>query len=150
MKNKLKKESVTISKKGPIKAPKKVHSVGIIKNKVSLGRQTSSFSQVTLPPKSNSIVSLDNKVISSTPNSMILSTSNNQEDRTSKIESKFTNKKRNIPCDISPVIKPKGTNSKKLTNQCLQKYTHLNIKKRFRLVFRSTARRRENIIPYST
>ncbi|KYM81861.1 hypothetical protein ALC53_07653 [Atta colombica] len=114
VKNKLKKRSelIVVNKRGPMKA---VHSLdNIQKRRASFGRQAPS--QITTPPKSNKVIPLGNKIISSTPNStdnyympkkpskskpIASSTPDGQNSKSVSLIS--VNKKRNLSCDISPV-----------------------------------------------
>ncbi|EGI65574.1 hypothetical protein G5I_05964 [Acromyrmex echinatior] len=113
VKNKLKKRSDVINKRGPMKA---VHPLdNIQKRRASFGRQAPS-SQITTPPKSDKAIPSDNKIISSTPNStdnyympkkpskskpIASSTPDGQNSKSVPLIS--ANKKRNLSCDISPV-----------------------------------------------
>ncbi|XP_011685031.1 PREDICTED: uncharacterized protein LOC105448247 isoform X2 [Wasmannia auropunctata] len=111
VKNKLKKRSDVVNKRGPVKA---VHPVDNMKKRASLGRQTQS-SRVTTPPKSSKATSSGSKIISSTPNSTdncympkkptkskpIASSTPDQNSAGVPLAS--ANKKRNFSCDISPV-----------------------------------------------
>ncbi|XP_077266307.1 uncharacterized protein LOC143899700 [Temnothorax americanus] len=112
VKNKLKKRSDVVSKRGPMKA---VHPVDNMQNKrASVARQRTSF-QVTTPPNSDKTTPLGNKMISSTPNSdnnrvpkksakskpIASSTPDGQKSENAPLTS--VNKKRNLSCDISPV-----------------------------------------------
>ncbi|XP_071555122.1 uncharacterized protein [Temnothorax nylanderi] len=112
VKNKLKKKSDVVSKRGPMKA---VHPVDNMQNKrASVARQTPS-SQITTPPNSDKTTPLGNKIISSTPNSdnncmpkksakskpIASSTPDGQNSKNAPLTS--VNKKRNLSCDISPV-----------------------------------------------
>ncbi|XP_018374920.1 PREDICTED: uncharacterized protein LOC108768813 isoform X2 [Trachymyrmex cornetzi] len=113
VKNKLKKRSDVVNKRGPMKA---VHPVdNIQKRRASVGRQAPS-SQITTPPKSDKAIPSGNKIISSTPNStdnyympkkpskskpIASSTPDGQNSKSAPLIS--ANKKRNLSCDISPV-----------------------------------------------
>ncbi|XP_024879202.1 uncharacterized protein LOC112459375 [Temnothorax curvispinosus] len=112
VKNKLKKRSDVVSKRGPMKA---VHPVDNMQNKrASVARQRTSF-QITTPPNSDKTTPLGNKIISSTPNSdnncvpkksakskpIASSTPDGQKTKNAPLTS--VNKKRNLSCDISPV-----------------------------------------------
>ncbi|XP_071631125.1 uncharacterized protein [Temnothorax longispinosus] len=112
VKNKLKKRSDVVSKRGPMKA---VHPVDNMQNKrASVARQRTSF-QITTPPNSDKTTPLGNKIISSTPNSdnncvpkksakskpIASSTPDGQKSKNAPLTS--VNKKRNLSCDISPV-----------------------------------------------
>ncbi|XP_012233947.1 serine-rich adhesin for platelets-like [Linepithema humile] len=122
VKNKLKKKSEVINKKGPMKAVHPVDSMQ--KKRASIGRHTSS-SQST-PPKVNKSTSRS-KIISSTPNSIdnnyympkkptkskpvASSTPDGHNSKTLGAQIMSTNKKRNISCEISPVTMHANTNS---------------------------------------
>ncbi|XP_012539729.1 uncharacterized protein LOC105838594 [Monomorium pharaonis] len=112
VKNKLKKRSDIINKKGPIRA---VHPVdNMQKNRASIGRKMSS--QIITPPKSNKITPLGNKIVSSTPTDnnyympkksakskpIASSTPDSQNNKNAPLTASV-NKKRNLSCDISPV-----------------------------------------------
>ncbi|XP_011643221.1 GATA zinc finger domain-containing protein 14-like isoform X2 [Pogonomyrmex barbatus] len=116
VKNKLKKRSDVINKKGPLKA---VHPVdNMQKKEASLGRQTMSSQQVITPPKLDKNTSSGNKIISSTPNSIgnnyympkksarskpVASSTPDGQNAKSTPQLTTSNKKRNLSCDISPV-----------------------------------------------
>ncbi|XP_072757693.1 uncharacterized protein [Anoplolepis gracilipes] len=116
VKNKLKKRTDVVNKRGPMKA---VHPVDNMQKKGALfGKQTTPSSQTITPPKSDKATS-SGKIISSTPNSMdgksyvakksarskpvASSTPDGQNNKASSAQLTSANKKRNLSCDISPV-----------------------------------------------
>ncbi|KYM93823.1 hypothetical protein ALC62_15524 [Cyphomyrmex costatus] len=125
VKNKLKKKSDLVNKKGPIKA---VHPVdNMKKRRVSLEKQAS-FSKIITPPKSDKATPSSNKIISSTPNSIdnyhmpkkskskpiASSTPDGQNSKIVPLNN--ANKKRNLSFDISPVttyVNMNGSNERK-------------------------------------
>ncbi|KYN44659.1 hypothetical protein ALC56_00653 [Trachymyrmex septentrionalis] len=114
VKNKLKKRSDVVNKRGPMKA---VHPLdNIQKRRASFGRQAPSSHHIITPPKSDKAIPSGNKIISSTPNStdnyympkkpsqskpIASSTPDGQNSKSAPLLS--ANKKRNLSCDISPV-----------------------------------------------
>lgn len=115
VKNKLKKRTDIVNKRGPMKA---VHPVDNMQKKGTLiVKQTTPSSQTITPPKSDKTTPC-RKIVSSTPNSMddkyymakksarsqpvASSTPDDQNSKASKAKLS-ANKKRNLSCDISPV-----------------------------------------------
>ncbi|XP_070153122.1 putative leucine-rich repeat-containing protein DDB_G0290503 [Polyergus mexicanus] len=115
VKNKFKKRTDVVNKRGPMKA---VHPVDNMQKKGTLiGKQTTPSSQTITPPKSDKTTPC-RKIVSSTPNSMddkymakksarsqpiASSTPDDQNSKASKAKLTSANKKRNLSCDISPV-----------------------------------------------
>ncbi|CAL1682192.1 unnamed protein product [Lasius platythorax] len=136
VKNKLKKRTDVVNKRGPMKA---VHPVDNMQKKGALfGKQTTSSSQTVTPPKSDKTTP-SGKIISSTPNSMdnkyiakksvrskpvASSTPDSQNSKASSAQLTSANKKRNLSCDISPVtayVNMSGSDERKESPKKLSK-----------------------------
>ncbi|XP_011350072.2 uncharacterized protein LOC105286669 [Ooceraea biroi] len=129
VKNRLKKRSSVINKKGPMKA---LHPVNNVQKRASLGKRAAPSSSTVTPPKSDKVAAFGSKIISSTPNSVdsnhcmlrkparsnpvASSTPNGQNGKASSAQVTSANKNRNFSCEISPVTtyaNPTGNDERK-------------------------------------